>query len=159
MMNPTNGKGSKQRPAAADAQHVDNEMDRLFPEDKRETGRFKVDEETGKLIPLREWNKKYYIPKVKTHYIVGDIEPYQSPVDGRVIGSRKDNREDLLRNGCRQWEGTAQEQMVADQYKADQDAKFENSIGDMVEKTYHDIKEGRIEPDTSGKVDFTFGMD
>ena len=159
MMNPSNGKGDKQRKPAADNSHVDAEMDRLFPKDKRETGKFKVDEETGQMISSQEWDRKYYIPRKRTHYIVGDIEPYTSPIDGKVIASRKQNREDLIRNNCRQWEGTEQETRVAEQVKAEQESKFENSIGDMVESTFHDMKEGRIAPDKSGKVDFTFGMD
>ena len=32
--------------------------------------------------------------------IQSDIEPYKSPIDGRVIGSRSARREDLARNGC-----------------------------------------------------------
>ena len=32
--------------------------------------------------------------------IQSDIEPYQSPVDGRVIGSRSARRDDLARNNC-----------------------------------------------------------
>jgi len=159
MMNPTHGKGDKRRPSTANVEQFDSEMDRLFPKDKRQSGRFKMDEATGKFISTHEWNKKYYVPKVKTHYIQGDIEPYTSPVDGKVIHSRKDNREDLLRNDCRQWEGTQQETMVAEQYKSDKDKKFENSIGDMIAETAAGIKEGRVETDRSGKVDFTFGMD
>jgi hypothetical protein len=32
--------------------------------------------------------------------IQSDIEPYKSPVDGRLIGSRSARREDLARNNC-----------------------------------------------------------
>ena len=39
-----------------------------------------------------------------TPMIVKDIEPYRSPVDGRVIGGRAARREDLARNGCAEWE-------------------------------------------------------
>lgn len=159
MMNPSNGKGDKQRPANQNMKHVHNEMDRLFPEEKKETGRFKQDKLTGKFIPIAEWNALYYKPKPKTHYVIGDIEPYTSPIDGKVIGSRVDNREDLLRNNCRQWEGTEQETMVANQHKQDEDMKFENKVGDIVEETFHDIKEGRVTPDANDKIDFTFGKD
>ena len=36
--------------------------------------------------------------------IIRDIEPYQSPIDGRVIGSRREKREDLKRSGCVEYE-------------------------------------------------------
>jgi hypothetical protein len=32
--------------------------------------------------------------------IVSDIEPYKSPIDGRLISSRSERRDDLARNGC-----------------------------------------------------------
>lgn len=36
--------------------------------------------------------------------IVRDIPEYRSPIDGRVIGSRSERREDLKRNGCVEWD-------------------------------------------------------
>jgi hypothetical protein len=32
--------------------------------------------------------------------VESDLEPYRSPVDGRLIGSRSEQRDDLARNGC-----------------------------------------------------------
>lgn len=32
--------------------------------------------------------------------VESDIEPYRSPVDGRLITSRSQQRDDLARNGC-----------------------------------------------------------
>lgn len=32
--------------------------------------------------------------------IASDIEPYKSPIDGRVISSRSARREDMARNNC-----------------------------------------------------------
>jgi len=37
-------------------------------------------------------------------YIMSDIPEYRSPVDGRVIGSRTQRRDDLKRNGCVEYE-------------------------------------------------------
>lgn len=36
--------------------------------------------------------------------LIRDIQDYRSPIDGRVIGSRSEKREDLKRNGCVEWE-------------------------------------------------------
>lgn len=32
--------------------------------------------------------------------VMSDIPEYRSPIDGRMIGSRSERREDLKRNGC-----------------------------------------------------------
>lgn len=36
--------------------------------------------------------------------VMRDIEPYRSPVDGKLIGSRSSRREDLKANDCVEWE-------------------------------------------------------
>ena len=92
-------------------------------------------------------------------YIQGDIEPYLSPIDNTVISSRSTRRDDLARSGCRPWEGTQAEQREADRVSSQQNDEFEAGVGDMVEQTFNDMKNGNIETDTSGKIDFTFGMD
>ena len=49
---------------------------------------------TGKLVPKEE----YYASDRTAHYLLGDIEPFVSHVDGSVIRSRKDLREHNARN-------------------------------------------------------------
>ncbi|EHH07546.1 hypothetical protein ATCR1_06756 [Agrobacterium tumefaciens CCNWGS0286] len=36
--------------------------------------------------------------------IISDIPEYRSPIDGRVISSRSERRDDLKRNGCVEYE-------------------------------------------------------
>ena len=36
--------------------------------------------------------------------IIRDIPDYRSPIDGRVISSRSERREDLKRNNCVEWD-------------------------------------------------------
>lgn len=36
--------------------------------------------------------------------IISDIPPYASPIDGRMITSRSERRDDLKRNNCVEWE-------------------------------------------------------
>lgn len=36
--------------------------------------------------------------------VISDIPEYRSPVDGRVIGSRSERRDDLKRNNCVEYE-------------------------------------------------------
>ena len=38
--------------------------------------------------------------------IIRDIPEYRSPIDGRVIGSRSERREDLKRNNCVEWDAS-----------------------------------------------------
>lgn len=51
------------------------------------------DKATGERAPLREG---LCAPMA----IISDIPAYQSPVDGRTVGGRRQMREDLARNGC-----------------------------------------------------------
>ena len=53
-----------------------------------------VDKATGEemLIPHRA--------EIAVPYIVGDIPEYRSPIDGRLIGSRSERRDDLKRHNC-----------------------------------------------------------
>lgn len=37
-------------------------------------------------------------------FVMSDIESYRSPVDGRVVNSRSDRRDDLKRHGCVEYE-------------------------------------------------------
>lgn len=53
-----------------------------------------VDPSTDEPMPLPE-RDGVVMPMIQS-----DIEPYKSPVDGRVIGSRSARRDDLARNNC-----------------------------------------------------------
>lgn len=59
-----------------------------------------VDRDTGKpMLSEAERNAPLATPRV-----LSDIPDYRSPIDGRVIGSRSERREDLLRNNCVEYE-------------------------------------------------------
>lgn len=64
-----------------------------------------------------------------------DIQPYQSPIDGRPVNSRRQRLEDLKRNGCRPWEGLEAEKAHAASCKASEDLKFEAGLA----KTASDV--------------------
>lgn len=53
-----------------------------------------VDPNTNEPMPLPE-RSGVVMPMVRS-----DIEPYASPIDGRMITSRSERREDLARNNC-----------------------------------------------------------
>jgi hypothetical protein len=58
-----------------------------------------VDRASGE--PMLVAGKEY---PVGAPAVMRDIPEYRSPVDGRVIGSRSERREDLKRNNCVEWD-------------------------------------------------------
>lgn len=61
-----------------------------------------------------------------------DIPAYQSPIDGRAISSRRQRKEDLLRNGCREWDpGFIQD---TERTKQEADHSLERSVEATVEE-------------------------
>lgn len=40
------------------------------------------------------------LPEPKAHYVMPDIKPYKSMIDGSYIGSRSTHREHLRAHGC-----------------------------------------------------------
>tara|TARA_R110000744_G_scaffold26147_8_gene64509 strand:- start:5196 stop:5675 length:480 start_codon:yes stop_codon:yes gene_type:complete len=153
------GKGDKQRPTIVSQAHRDAEHERLFGNTVK-AGRFKASPDTGEMIPLNEWYDKYYVPTPKTHFVQGDIEPFHSPIDMKVINSRPEYLEDLKRSGSRHWEGQEQEQRYADQHNADTNAAFEASLDDKMLKVQNEIKNKSIETAPADKpLSWTFGED
>lgn len=57
-----------------------------------------IEKFTGRkmIVPSRE--------KLCAPTVIPDIPEYLSPVDGRVVGSRSERRDDLKRNNCVEWE-------------------------------------------------------
>jgi hypothetical protein len=60
----------------------------------------------GKLVNKATGEVAEFDPRapVVKPYVVSDIPPYRSPIDGREISSRSMRRDDLARNGCVEWE-------------------------------------------------------
>ncbi len=65
----------------------------------------------------------------------GDIQPFQSPIDGRPINSRQQWKEDLKRNGCRPWEGLDAEKQHADSCLKSEEAKSDKKLESAVATT------------------------
>lgn len=56
----------------------------------------------------------------------GEIQPYLSPVDGRLIDSRAKRREDLRANGAREWDSGMKEEFS--RRTAEEDSRLEASV-------------------------------
>lgn len=64
--------------------------------------RFRYDPESKSVIPIDEWLAKYGSQTQLTHHIIPDIQPYVAVAGdraGKVIGSRREHKEFLRRNG------------------------------------------------------------
>jgi hypothetical protein len=71
------------------------------------------------------------------------MEPYQSPIDGRVIRNEQERQEDLRRHGCRPWEGLHDERIEADRQKAYSVQAAERKIEDHVAATYRNLPDSK----------------
>lgn len=69
---------------------------------------------------------------------VENIE-YQSPIDNRPITSKRARREDLERNGCREWEGLDQERKHAARCKAEEEKQFDAQVDNWVNESYRNL--------------------
>lgn len=58
-------------------------------------------------------------------FVMGDLPDYESPIDGRIVSGRVQRREDLRRNGCRPWEGMANEKQEASRKLAYQNERLD----------------------------------
>lgn len=67
--------------------------------------------------------------------IIPDLPAYTSPIDGRLVDGRAQRREDLKRNGCREWAGLDQERKEAaraQQYAEQKsDRQLERAAGEV----------------------------
>lgn len=54
----------------------------------------------GRLVDKRSGAPLVAPDRVAAPMVVGDIHEYRSPINGAVIGSRSQQREDLRRNDC-----------------------------------------------------------
>jgi len=87
------GKGDKRRPTDEKA-FVEN-FTLAFGNKQPIRGSFVWDSTQGKLVSKED----YIQPCAKAHLIIGDIQPYQSMVDGSMIEGRSQHREHLKRHG------------------------------------------------------------
>lgn len=70
---------------------------------------------------------------------VPDIEPYQSPIDGRVIHSRSDRRDDFERHQCRPWEGIEQEKKEAAARSKEIEARQDKKLDEAIHKSIAEL--------------------
>ena len=62
------------------------------------------------------------------------MQPYLSPVDNKPINSMRQRQYDMESNGCRPWEGIAQEKKVVDEKKKRNNAKLDKAVDTELSK-------------------------
>lgn len=71
---------------------------------KPQRGRWIFDRTTQKLVPAGEFYVRKYAGTAASDLaapmVIADVQPYQSVIDGSVIGGRRQHREHLRANGC-----------------------------------------------------------
>ena len=74
-----------------------------------------------------------------SHLIWADLPAYESPIDGRIIEGRAQRREDLKRNGCREYDpGMKQD---AKRNHQENNAQLDRIIGESVERMYNQLSD------------------
>lgn len=106
---------------------------------------------THKLIPADQF---YDSEPVKTHFVQGEIPEYHSPIDGRLITSRREQRNDHMRSGSRQYEGFEQEQKVAARHRAYEEQKADRALHAQVERSFMQLPESTRRQLAGGNLDY-----
>lgn len=68
-----------------------------------------------------------YVQEPVAPTIFGDLPGYQSPVTGLWVEGKKQRREDLVRSGCRPWEGKDQELKEAARHQVEAGKRLDKS--------------------------------
>jgi hypothetical protein len=73
--------------------------------------------------------------------VIQDIHPYESPITGNAINSRKQRDEDLKRSGSRPYEGREAETREANRRKEYDQVKIDANVHDTVSRSYYALPE------------------
>lgn len=107
-------------------------------------GRYKQCRETKRMIPIAEWNAKYGSEPVNKSPLIfcNHFEPFESPVTGRVIRSKREHQYDLDSTGSRVYEGREQETKEASKWQAEQETRLERDLEQTLSQELHNIEHG-----------------
>lgn len=82
-----------------------------------------------------------------SHYIMGDLPDYTSPIDGRVISGRKQRREDLKRNNCVEYDPGIKDD--AKRITRDRERQADLRIGEALVRTAYQLRDGMTKRETN----------
>jgi len=135
--------------------------DLAFPPKAVKRGRYKQCRDTGKFIPISEWNALYASDPVEKGplVIMKGFDAFKSPTSGEIISNNRQLDYDMAKSGCRQYEGLAAEQKEVDKFVAEEDAKLYKGISDSVDETAYQIEHNYSRPEADTHVKFSLGDD
>jgi len=153
--------GDEQRTKGVLSKKAQDNFDAIFPPKPVARGRYKQCRETGKFIPVAEWNDKYASEPVQRGpmVMVKGFDAFQSPSSGKVIRNYRELDADMKATGCRPFEGLEQEQKEVDRFLKEEDVKLEKEVSETVDETMHQITHNYSRPGVANKVSMTFGED
>lgn len=165
-------KGSGRRPRKISLEEEAARWEAAFGKKKPnpdvdEMGRvkYKPHPETGELIPDYMWAQLGMLPKEppRTAFIQTDSQvEYLSPISGKLISGRRQQRYDHHSTGSRTYEGREQEEKEAQRYQQYENEKLEKAVDITVQQVFNDIQyQNNPPPETdkngNAKISWTFG--
>lgn len=106
--------------------------------------RFRQIKQDGKWILVDA--SMYQEPEIQVHHVMGDTPDYTSPIDGRLVSGRKQRREDLRRNNCVEYDPGMKSD--AQRRRMDEDKRFDRSLGETMERTAIQLRDGMTKKET-----------
>lgn len=126
--------------------------------DKVTSGRSRWCNKSQKMLPIHEWYDVNGYPETnQAPMIARAMQEYQSPIDGRIISSKRQRVDDLKRSGCREYEGYESEKRAADTFNRDKEKKWDKRLDGLIERTAIELRDKMTPPATH--IDTNWMMD
>jgi len=94
--------------------------------------------------PEQGWQDKLLMHAAPKRSAAVYVMPaYQSPISGKWIDTPSQRRDDLRRNGCRPWEGMAQEKQEAKRRTAYLEQSNEKALDHAVRETWQHLPDSK----------------
>lgn len=75
--------------------------------------------------------------------LMTDLPGYTSPIDGHWVEGRKARREDMLRNGCREYDPSEKKNFLQNQYLEEQ--RFDKAVDETLDRQLSTMPARKLE--------------
>lgn len=134
---------------ANSAQYKEN-IGKIFGNGGVKGGSWVYDSISRKMVPREAYRKENPLPKKRGHFKGAEsFDAFESPSTGEIVTSHKKLKYDQESSGCRTYEGREQEDKEAARYRAEENKKYEDSVGEAVEQTFYDLKYNRVQKEST----------
>ena len=86
---------------------------------------------------------------ISAPFVIGDVPPYTSPIDGHLVSGRAASSEDLRQNGCLEWEPGIKEDGLRS--RAESEQRLDQEVEETIESAITAMparKRERLEQET-----------